>query len=396
MGCVFGGGSIQLARIAGIRIGVQPSWFVVLFLIIYLLTGYYGDRFSEGTAFVLAVISALAFFGSVLLHELGHAVVAMRNKIGIAGIDLWMFGGVAKMTRDTDSPGVEFRVAVAGPLVTLAIAGACFGAGAAIAGSSGALESTFFDSGRGDQALAVLGYLTFINGLLLVFNLIPAFPLDGGRIARAAIWWRTGDRLRATHLAALLGRGFSFLVMGAGVLFFLAGDLFNGIWFLLIGMFLGRAARQAEAQTALTSRIEGLRVADVMDSEPVAISEQLSLERAWEEFFLRYGYAWFPVVDGDGRFSGLVSREAVAGVPEQERSRREIASVMAADSGASGQLRVGPEEPVETLLGLEGLQRLGAIVAVDHEGLLRGVVTIDQVRRALRGDPSPVVGAQAN
>ncbi|MDQ3644724.1 MAG: site-2 protease family protein, partial [Actinomycetota bacterium] len=116
---VFGGGSIQLARISGIRIGVEPSWFFVLFLIIYLLTGYYGDRFADGTAFTLAVVSALLFFLSLLLHELGHAVVARRNNIGIIGIDLWMLGGVAKMQRDTDSPGVEFRVAAAGPLVTL-------------------------------------------------------------------------------------------------------------------------------------------------------------------------------------------------------------------------------------------------------------------------------------
>jgi len=287
---VFGGSSIKLARVFGIRIGVEPSWFLVLFLIIYLLTGYYGDRFEDGTAFTLAVVSALLFFASVLLHELGHAVVARRNDIGIVGIDLWMFGGVAKMERDSDSAGVEFRVAAAGPLVTLLIGAACFGAGVAIAGTSGAMDSTFFDSARSDEVLAVLGYLTFINGLLLVFNLIPAFPLDGGRIARAAIWWRTGDRAKATRLAARVGRGFSFLVMAAGVWFLLEGDVLNGVWFVFIGLFLGKAARQAEVQTALTSRIEGLRVADVMDDEPVVVPATLSLDRAWDEFFLRYGH----------------------------------------------------------------------------------------------------------
>ncbi len=390
---MFGGGSIQLARISGIRIGVEPSWFLVLFLIIYLLTGYYGDRFPDGTAFTLAVVSALLFFLSLLLHELGHAVVARRNNIGIVGIDLWILGGVAKMKRDSDSPGVEFRVAAAGPAVTLLIGVGCFGAGAAIAGAGGAVDSTLFDSGRSDEVLAVLGYLTFINGCLLVFNLIPAFPLDGGRIARAAIWWRTGDRARSTRLAARAGRGFSFLMMAAGVWLLLQGDVLNGVVFVFIGLFLGQAARQAETQTAFTSRIEGLQVADVMDADPVVVPDILSLDRAWEEFFLRYGHPWFPVVDPDGRFSGLIAREAVEGVPEPARPGRAVASVMALDSAATSDLRVGIEEPVEALLGLEGLQRLGAIVAVDSEGRLRGVVTVDQVRRALSSTQRPPVSS---
>ena len=150
---VFGRGSIQLARVFGIRIGVDPSWFFVLFLIIWSLSGYYGDLFpgEDGKSFGLAVVSALLFFLCVLLHELGHAVVAIRNGIGIAGIDLWMFGGVAKMERDTDSPGVEFRVAVAGPLVTLAIAAVCFGAGSRSPARRRGADSGLFDAGS-DEA----------------------------------------------------------------------------------------------------------------------------------------------------------------------------------------------------------------------------------------------------
>ena len=385
---MFGSGSIPLVRVSGIRIGVEPSWFLVLFLIIYLLTGYYGERFTDGPAFTLAVVSALLFFASVLLHELGHAVVARRNRIGIVGIDLWMFGGVAKMDRDADSPGVEFRVAAAGPLVTLLIAGACFAAGSAIAGAGGAVDSTLFDSAGGDEALAVLGYLTFINVLLLLFNLIPAFPLDGGRIARAIAWRITGDRVRATRFAARVGRGFGFLMMAVGVYLLLQGEVLNGVWLVFVGLFVGQAARQAEAQTMITSRLEGLRVADVMDAEPVAVPATLSLDRAWEEFFLRYGHAWFPVVDPEGRLSGLVAREAVEGVPEESRAGRDVASVMAVDSHGQSGLRVGTDEPLEALLSLEGLQRLGAIMAVDGEGRLRGIVTVDQVRRALRA-PAP-------
>jgi len=387
---MFGGGnSIQLARVFGIRIGVEPSWFFVLFLIIYLLNGYYTDSgFADGTAFILAVVSALAFFGSVLLHELGHAVVALRSGIGIAGIDLWMFGGVAKMNRDSSSAGEEFRVAAAGPFVTLVIAAVCYGISALISGGGEAADAVQFDTVTGEGTLAVLGYLAFVNLLLLVFNLIPGFPLDGGRIARAVAWKITGDRSRATRFAARLGRGFSFLMIAGGVLIVLSSpdNLITGVWLGFVGWFLGQAARQAEMQTEVTSRIEGLRVADVMDDQPVGIPASLTIDRALEEFFLRYRYPWFPVVDEAERFTGLVTYESVNAVLESERATRTVESVMAPDTpeSAEGGLRVGLDEPLEALLGREVLQRLGAIVAVDPEGRLRGVVTVDQVRRALQ------------
>ena len=382
-----GGGSIQLARVFGIRIGVEPSWFLVLFLIIWSLSGEYGDMFpgEGGKSFALAVVSALLFFTSVLLHELGHAVVAIRNGIGIQGIDLWMFGGVAKLERDTRTAGEEFRVAVAGPVVTLLLTVICVGAVMASTGTQDAWDALLFDATGGSGAVAVLAWLGFVNALLLVFNLIPGFPLDGGRIARAIAWWRTGDRGRATRFAARLGRGVSFLMIALGILLFLQGAIVSGIWLAFIGWFLGQAARQAEVQSAITDRIEGLRVSDVMDDEPVAVPGELPLDRAVDEFFLRYGYPWFPVVDASGRLTGLVTREAAESVPEAARPGRAVASVMAADSDAerSG-LRVGLEEPLEALLGLDGLARLGAIMAVDPDGRLRGIVTVDQVRRALR------------
>jgi Zn-dependent protease len=372
---VFGGGSIQLARVFGIRIGVDPSWFFVLFLIIWSLSGYYDD-------FGLAVISALLFFASIVLHELGHAVVAMRNGIPIAGIDLWMFGGVAKMERDTESPGEEFRVAVAGPVVTLAIVGVCIGLGTLISNSHDALQASRFE-GTAQGATAVLGYLAAINTLVLLFNLIPGFPLDGGRIARAIAWRRTGDRNRATLLAARLGRGFAYLMIGAGVLMLVRGDAIGGIWLGVIGIFLSQAARGAEVESAIGTRIDGLKVADVMDAEPVALPEDLPLDRAEEEYFLRYGWPWFPVVDARGHFVGLLSHEAVTSLPEPIRPSRVVSSAMARTEPESS-LRVRVEEPLEALLGREALGRLGALMAVDAEGRLRGIVTVDQLRRALR------------
>jgi Zn-dependent protease len=380
------GNSIQVARVFGIRIGVDPSWFLVLFLVIWLMTDYFAELSpgDDAKSFGLGVASALLFFLSIVLHELGHAVVAMRNGIRISGIDLWLFGGVAKLERDTDSPGVEFRVAAGGPLVTLIIVGICFGLGSWIGTASDLVETSRFDeSSAADESVAVLGYLASINALVLVLNLLPGFPLDGGRIVRAIAWWRTGDRLRATRFAARIGGIVAILIMGLGVFFFLEGDVIGGIWFVFIGLFLRQAARSAEFQTAVTSRIEGVRVEDVMDAEPVAVPQTMSAAQALDDYFLRYGWPWFPVVDAHGRLTGVVAREAVEAVPEEERGQRSVGELMARDAPGST-LRVGLEEPLEALLGAEALQRLGAVLAVDRDGVLRGVVTVDAVRRALR------------
>jgi Zn-dependent protease len=390
-GFVLGGRSIQLARVFGIRIGASPSWFAVLFVIIFLLSNSFKDQFpgQDGKAFALATASALLFFLSILLHELGHAVVAIRNGIGISGIDLWLFGGVAHLKTDVDTPGKEFRIAAAGPLVTLVIAALCLGSVRLLANQplNDALE---FSAGpNASAATAVLGYLGSINALLLLFNLVPAFPLDGGRIARAAIWWRVGDRLRATHLSVKLSRGIAYAIGGLGLFFAIGGhlggfhlDRFNAIWLVLVAFMLDQFARGAEAQSQVAAQLEGMRVADVMDQEPVTLPGEVKLDRALDEFFIRYGWDWFPVTDVSGRFLGLITRDAVEHVPEALRQGTSTAQAMVADTAST--FRIGTDEPLENLLGSEGLRRLGALMAVDRDGVLRGVVTVDQVRRALQ------------
>ena len=380
------GNGITLFHVRGIRIGVDWTWLIVLFLIILGLTGFYRDLLNEPNSssipYVLAVLSAFGFFASILLHELGHAFVALRRGIGISSIQLWLFGGVARMDRDTDSPGTEFKIAIAGPMVTLAICVALSAVGFAAAGASDFWDAVRIESSAPvSGALAVVAWLAFTNALLLVFNLLPAFPMDGGRVVRAIVWRRTGDRNAATRFAATLGRGFAYLFIAVGILLALTGDPFDGIWLAFIGMMINGAARSAVMQTAISSRIEGMRVEDVMDREPVAIPDQYSVEQALDEYFLRYRWPWFPVVDAAQRFKGLLIRESADGIPETSRATARVGELVEPDPGS---LHVSIEAPLEALLGNEALRRLGALMAVDADGRLRGVITAEQVGRALR------------
>jgi Zn-dependent protease len=381
-------GGVTLFRVRGIRVAVDYSWFVVLFLIIFWLSGFYRDVLDEpdgdSTAYVLAVASAALFFGSILLHELGHAFVARRHNIGVSGITLWMFGGFARLEKDSDTPGTEFKIAIAGPLVTAGIVVVCVAAGLLLAGADEFRRAALTQGDtRTSGVAALISWLASINLLVLVFNLVPAFPLDGGRIARAIAWWRTGSRNTGTRFAATLGEWFGLFLILAGLGYFMVylNDFLGGIWLAFVGFILRGAAKAAIAQTEVTSRIEGVSVADVMERNPVAIPESASIEQALDEYFLRYRSPWFPVVDAAQRFIGLVDRGAADKVPTTERTSTAVSDVLAVDSGS---LTVSEDEPLESVLGNEALRRLGALIATDATGHVSGVLTIDAIGRALR------------
>ena len=386
---MFGGRPITLFHVRGIRIAVDWSWFLILFLVIFWLSNFYGDVLGESGSssepFLLAVLTAAGFFGSIVLHELGHAMVALRNGIGIASIQLWIFGGMARMNRESDSPRTEFEVAVAGPLVTLAIFLVLAAIGIGAAGWGEFKDAAVAKSDAGVPGpLAMVAWLAWINLLVLVFNLLPAFPMDGGRIVRAIAWWRTSNRSSATRFAANLGRVFAYLFIGAG-LYMAATDsifgVFGGVWLALIGFVINGSARAATAQTAITSGISNLVVADVMDREPVAISDQLTVEQALDEYFLRYRWPWFPVVDTAHRFLGLVVRDKADEVPEPSRTTSLVSDLLERDDGT---FQVRDDAPLDTLLANRALRRFGAVMAVDADGKLSGVITAEQVGRALK------------
>lgn len=376
----MGAGSIQLARLFGIRIGASPSWFVVLFVMVYLLSGYFSDALggSEREAFGVAVLAAGLFFVSIVLHELGHARIAQRNGITINGIDLWFFGGVAKLDRDTESPGEEFRISAAGPAVTAIVAGAAAALAIALSSPQEVLDSARFSDAAVSPTIALLSWLATINLFLLAFNLVPAFPLDGGRIARAIAWRLTGDKHRGTRIAGRMGQVFAYVMIGAGAYLAFTSDPFNGVWFMVLGFFLGQGARGAVLSANFSESIEGVTVADVMDPEPVIVAGGTALAPAREELERR-GWPWTAVVDLEGRYIGILDAaldgdgpggdgETVADAIHQ-RDRHEFA--------------VDGATPLDALLDSEPLRRLGALVVVNERGKLIGVVTAQQVHRAL-------------
>jgi Zn-dependent protease len=386
---MLGGRSFALGRIFGIRIGVNASWFLILFLFIFWLSGWFTDVLDDATVgYAAAVGAAVLFFGSIVLHELGHALAARRVGIEVSGIDLFFFGGVMKMSRDTDTPGREFLVAIAGPLVTLGIVVVGTLAGITLFGAVGFWDAARLDStAPSDVAQVLVSFLVSMNAMLLVFNLVPAFPLDGGRIARAAAWKLTGQRAKATRFAAALGQGFAMLLVGIGLYLSLTGEVFDGVWLAVLGWLLGQSARAAVVQTAFTERLEGVTVADIMDAEPVTIPADLPAIRALDEFFLRYhGWPWFAVVERDGRYAGLLHRDAVEAAAHGNGSEAPVRE-LAARAEAEAQIR--DDAPLEALLGSEPLRRLGALMAVDADGRLRGVVTLEQVSRALQSRLAP-------
>jgi Zn-dependent protease len=377
---VFGERSIQLARVAGIRIGASPSWFIVLFLAIWWLSGSFREALggTQTEAYVVAVGAALLFFGSIVLHELGHAFEARRSGIQVHGIDLWFFGGIAKLSRDSESPAEEFRVAAAGPAVTLVIVAICFGATALVAGADGALDvATLVDGATTSPVELLLGFVGSMNAIIFFFNLVPAYPLDGGRIARAVAWKLTGERSRGTVIAARLGQAFGFLMIGWGAYtFFATEDSFGGLWWAVLGWLIAGSAKTAAVGARVTERLEGVTVGDIMDTHPVTLPATTRLIDA-EGWFERYHADWFAVVDDDGRLLGIAERARITDAVNAGQPALGVAELLSPGDPVS------TDQPLEAIIGAEPLRRLGAVMAVDRNGVLRGVLTVEQVRRAL-------------
>ncbi len=378
------GRSIQLARVFGIRVGATMSWFFVLFLMIWNLSGYFGDVLngSDGQAYGVAVAAALLFAVSIVLHELGHALTARRYGIETSGVDLWFFGGVAKLDREPDTPGREFAVAAAGPLVTLIVAVGCIG-GAVLASDGTTAEHVVkFEQVSTSPAVALLGWLGALNIFLFAFNIIPAYPLDGGRIAKAIAWKVTDDANRGLRIAARVGQWFSYALIGFGVYLLMQDDGFSGVWLIVLGWFMAQGAKGAVVASAFQEQIDGVTVGDLMDTQPFWMPASTTVLQASEEYFGRHGWAWFAVADEhDGTYKGILSAERTDGALASGQPALLVSELL--DPGAETEFSIPERTPLAALLAHEPLRALGALMVVDDGGHLRGVVTIEQIRRAL-------------
>ncbi|HEX3804110.1 MAG TPA: site-2 protease family protein [Solirubrobacteraceae bacterium] len=377
--------SIKLMSVAGIRIGVDGTWFAMLFLLIFLLSGSFRDALhsSDDVAYMTTVVTVLLFFGSLIVHELGHAFAARRAGIQVQRIELFLFGGTTYMSRDAQTPAEEFKIAAAGPLGTLLFVALCFAIDLALVGPHRLIHAVELDGTvQITPVLLALSWLLPMNVLIFVFNIVPAYPLDGGRIARALIWRVTGDKLRGTRAAARLGEGFAVLLGAFGLFITVRDPSFAGVWLLLLAFMVWQSARMALNGTAAASRVQGVRVADIMDHEPVVVRGTTTVEQALDESFLRYQTDWLPVIDGDGRFIGIARRERAQDLVDEGHGSATVGSILEPDD--VNKLQIGEQQPLTDVLMLEALGRLGAIVAVDDYGTLSGVVTIDQVRRVLQ------------
>lgn len=365
--------TLRVGRLAGIPIGVQPLWLLVVGLITFALGHDYfpteDPGLGEGAAYALGLLSALVLFAGILLHELGHAVVARRRGVEVDEIDLWLLGGVSRMHGEPREPGDELRFALAGPAVTAVLLAVAV---TLRVGLGGALP----DWGR-----ALLDYQVYVNAVILAFNLLPAFPLDGGRVARSLLWRRLGDRERATDIAAGVGRVFGWGMVVLGVMSFLSGAP-GGLWLALIGGFLIMAAG-AEAQQLRVQHAFGTTTAgELMSSPAVTLPAALPLDEAIRRGFAAHLFSAFPIVDETGRALGVLSIDAARAVPA-DRRRAVLAEQVAA---LDPELLVAPETPVTALLAAPAFHRVGRAVVVDGSGRPLGLLSITDVQRRLRAD----------
>jgi Zn-dependent protease len=377
--------SIKLFDVFGIRIGVDLGWFLILFLMIFILSTPFRETLhsSDGIAYMTTVVSVLLLFVSLIIHELGHALVARRQGIEVKQIDLFLFGGLTRMSRDAATPGEDFKVAIAGPVATFGVILLCLALDVAIVGLHRLTHAVLLQSDiRITPVLLSLSWLLPMNVLLLAFNMIPAFPLDGGRVARSLVWRVTGDKRRGTWVAARMGQGFALALAAGGLWWLTAASSFGGLWLLSLAYLLWQSARGALVQSALSERIDGVRVADIMDTQPVAIASDTPVGQALDEYFLRYRWSWFPVVDDSGHLLGIARRERAQASVDGGEAWLSIGTVLE-PGGAPGWL-VQEDRPISELLASDSLRRLGALMAVDAEGVLRGVVTVKQLRRAVQ------------
>jgi Zn-dependent protease len=334
-----------------------------------LATSYFPvavEGLAQSWYWAMGISGALGLFTSVILHELGHSVVAQRYGVEIRGITLFLFGGVAELASEPPSPRAELWVAIAGPITSAVLSLAFFGIGAVAAGMPQPL-------------LAVIGYLAFINMMLVLFNLVPAMPLDGGRILRAILWARSGNLRRATRISSQIGGLFGMVLIGLGVLAFVQGNYVAGMWWFMIGLFLRSAAASAYQNVLVKRALEGEPVSRFMEPHPVVVPRAISVRELVEGYVYRHHFKAFPVVDGD-RLVGCVTTREIKELPVEDWSRQTVGAIARA-CDETNTLHPG-DDALEALskMSRSGVSRM---MVVEDGDRLAGILSLKDLLRFL-------------
>jgi Zn-dependent protease/CBS domain-containing protein len=368
----------QLFRLLGIPVSVDLSWLLILALLTLsfaegfprILPLFYpgeAPQLAPAVYWLMGLVTALAFFACIVLHEFGHALVARSRGMPIRGITLFLFGGVSELGEEPPSAGTEFLMAVAGPIVSAVLA-LLFGVVAVLG----------YRGGWSPPVVMVLGYLATINAVVLVFNMVPAFPLDGGRVLRSILWGATGNVREATRLASLAGQGFAWFLIAVGVLELFSEQWLAGIWTGLIGLFLNTAARSSYQQVLIRQALQGEPVRRFMNPEPIVVSPSLDLHHWVEDFVYRYHHRAFPVAS-DGRLEGIVTTQALGQIPRGEWAHHTVGEVMVNDLSA-----VSIPADADALEAMGKMQRTGSSrLVVTEGGRLIGIVSLKDLLRFL-------------
>lgn len=386
-------GGIRIGRIFGIPIIIDTSWLVIFFLITWAFWGQFrllAPSVSTTSVWVAALVASLLFFASVLIHELSHSVVAIRRGIPVKQIRLFIFGGVSEISEEASSPQDEFAITIAGPLASFVLAVVFYGITLVLPDGRAALQGAIDMVFRGrvdripsaDQAAAVVAMipatLAFINAALGLFNLLPGFPLDGGRVLRSIVWRVTGSWHRATVIAIAGGRALAFVMITLGlfdVLF--AGDV-GGLWYVLLGWFLMQAANSARVQMEVKEGLVGVTAGQLMTPTPVALPGDITLQEAFDEYIMAHNYSVFPVVV-DGRVRGTLS---LAHLRQFPRVQWPVVTVAEAMTPLEPGDAVSADAPVDHLI--DRLAGGGRRVVVVDGGRLVGIISPSDVTRWLQ------------
>ncbi len=358
------GKRITIFKLFGFEVKLDLSWLILGLLITWTLAKGLFPNFHEGlstsTYWIMGVAGAIGLLFSIVFHELWHSLIARRFGLPMKGITLFIFGGVAEMTEEPPSPKAEFFMAVAGPLSSIVLGFLLFGV--VFLGETAGWDKPF---------LGVIDYLAWINLILAGFNLIPAFPLDGGRVLRSILWGWKDDIRWATNVASKIGSGFGFVLIILGVLEAISGNFIGGAWMFLIGMFIRGASQMSYQQIVIRRALEGEKVSRFMASEPVTVPPSTNLNDLIEDYIYEYHYKMYPVVE-NGKLIGCVELNHVKEIPKEERSGKTVEDIM---KSCSADNTVSPDEDAVKALSIMKQKNRSRLMVVDNDKLI-GVVAL--------------------